>query len=29
MTVHDRTLSRRSILKAGVGLVIGVYIGPG
>ena len=28
MTVHDRTLSRRSILKAGVGLAIGVYIAP-
>jgi hypothetical protein len=26
MTIHDRTLSRRSILKAGAGLVIGVYI---
>ena len=29
MTIHDRTLSRRSILKAGVGLAIGVYIAPG
>src|SRR6202521_5710022 len=29
MIIHDRTLSRRSILKAGVGLAIGIYIGPG
>jgi isoquinoline 1-oxidoreductase subunit beta len=29
MTIHDRTLSRRSILKAGAGLVIGVYIARG
>jgi [2Fe-2S] binding domain/Molybdopterin-binding domain of aldehyde dehydrogenase len=29
VTIHDRTLSRRSILKAGVGLAIGVYIAPG
>ncbi len=29
MTIRDKTLSRRSILKAGVGLAIGVYIAPG
>src|ERR1700716_3831596 len=26
MTIHDRTLSRRSVLKAAAGLTIGVYI---
>src|ERR1700730_17783360 len=26
MAVHERTFSRRSILKAGAGLAIGVYI---
>jgi isoquinoline 1-oxidoreductase beta subunit len=29
MTVHDRTLSRRAVLKAGAGLAIGVYIAQG
>src|ERR1700719_4880025 len=29
MTIHDKTFSRRSILKAGAGLVIGVYIARG
>ena len=26
MTIHDSALSRRSLLKAGVGLAIGVYV---
>jgi isoquinoline 1-oxidoreductase beta subunit len=29
MTIHDKTLSRRSVLKAGAGLVIGVTIAQG
>src|SRR5438105_1243135 len=29
MTIHDKTLSRRSVLKAGAGLAIGVYIARG
>jgi isoquinoline 1-oxidoreductase subunit beta len=28
-TIHDKMLSRRSVLKAGVGLAIGVYVAPG
>src|SRR5271155_1846245 len=29
MTLHDRTLSRRSVLKAGAGLAIGAYLAHG
>ncbi|GAC1496276.1 MAG: hypothetical protein NVS2B1_04380 [Bradyrhizobium sp.] len=29
MTIHDKRLSRRSILKAGAGLAIGVYVARG
>ena len=29
MTIHEATLSRRSLLKAGAGLAIGVYIAGG
>lgn len=28
MTIHDRMLSRRSVIKAGAGLAIGLYIAP-
>ena len=28
-TIHDKMLSRRTVLKAGAGLAIGVYIAPG